>query len=163
MSQSLNPYSYVMNNPQTLTDPSGYSWLSKFFHAIGHFFETYWRVIVAVVVAIVAWEVLGPYLSGLLTPAGATAAGTVTVASTAVIGDTTIAISASVAYGGGVTLIGGAVTSAIAGAISGGILGGWQGTLNGAISGALFGAVSGYYGSAFGAQRVAVTAAAGGT
>jgi hypothetical protein len=31
MSQSLNRYSYVMNNPLSLVDPSGFSWLSKFF------------------------------------------------------------------------------------------------------------------------------------
>lgn len=31
MSQSLNRYSYVMNNPLSLVDPSGYSALSKFF------------------------------------------------------------------------------------------------------------------------------------
>jgi RHS repeat-associated protein len=29
MSQSLNRYSYVMNNPLSITDPSGYSWVSK--------------------------------------------------------------------------------------------------------------------------------------
>jgi RHS repeat-associated protein len=30
LSQALNPYSYVMNMPLTLTDPSGYSWLGDF-------------------------------------------------------------------------------------------------------------------------------------
>lgn len=46
LSQALNPFSYVMNNPLTLIDPSGYSWLSKawksvkkFFKKIGHFLE----------------------------------------------------------------------------------------------------------------------------
>jgi hypothetical protein len=37
LSQTINPYSYVMNMPLTLTDPSGYSWLSKLFHSIGKF------------------------------------------------------------------------------------------------------------------------------
>ncbi|MDE2220680.1 MAG: hypothetical protein KGJ52_09915, partial [Gammaproteobacteria bacterium] len=34
-SQAINPFSYVMNNPLALIDPSGYSWLSKLFHSIG--------------------------------------------------------------------------------------------------------------------------------
>ncbi|MGD9108081.1 MAG: RHS repeat-associated core domain-containing protein [Gammaproteobacteria bacterium] len=33
-SQSLNRYSYCINNPLTLTDPSGYSWLSNSFHHV---------------------------------------------------------------------------------------------------------------------------------
>jgi len=48
VSQAINPFSYVMNNPLTLTDPSGYSWLSKIFHAIGNFLQKYWRPIVAI-------------------------------------------------------------------------------------------------------------------
>lgn len=35
LSQAINPFSYVMNMPLTLTDPSGMSWLSKLFHNIG--------------------------------------------------------------------------------------------------------------------------------
>lgn len=34
MSQSFNRYSYVVNNPLSLVDPSGYSWLSKAFKKI---------------------------------------------------------------------------------------------------------------------------------
>jgi RHS repeat-associated protein len=34
MSQSLNRYSYVMNNPLSLVDPSGFSWLSKLFRKV---------------------------------------------------------------------------------------------------------------------------------
>ncbi|MDX3773806.1 RHS repeat-associated core domain-containing protein [Chromatiaceae bacterium AAb-1] len=44
-SQSLNRYSYVLNNPLSYTDPSGY-----FFKSIGKFVKKYWKVIVAVAV-----------------------------------------------------------------------------------------------------------------
>jgi RHS repeat-associated protein len=38
-SQSLNRYTYCLNNPLAFTDPSGYSWLSDFFNSIGNLFQ----------------------------------------------------------------------------------------------------------------------------
>ncbi len=38
--QAWNRYSYVANDPLAFTDPSGYSWLSQFFHGVVHFFQT---------------------------------------------------------------------------------------------------------------------------
>jgi RHS repeat-associated protein len=38
--QSYNRYSYVGNDPLTFTDPSGFSWLSGFFHDIATFFRS---------------------------------------------------------------------------------------------------------------------------
>src|SRR5262249_18754812 len=35
--QAWNRYSYVGNDPLAFTDPSGYSWLSSFFHSVEHF------------------------------------------------------------------------------------------------------------------------------
>lgn len=58
LSQAINPFSYVINQPLTLIDPS---WLSKLFSNIGHFVSTYWRAIVAVVAAVVSFGVLLPY------------------------------------------------------------------------------------------------------
>ncbi|MEZ5499829.1 MAG: FG-GAP-like repeat-containing protein [Steroidobacteraceae bacterium] len=41
LSQALNPFSYVMNNPLSLVDPSGFSWLSKLFKKIGKLFRSF--------------------------------------------------------------------------------------------------------------------------
>ncbi|TVL01868.1 hypothetical protein AYI82_21730 [Shewanella algae] len=43
--QSYNRYSYVLNNPMSYTDPSGY-----FFKALGKFVKKYWRQIAAIAV-----------------------------------------------------------------------------------------------------------------
>jgi RHS repeat-associated protein len=37
--QAWNRYSYVGNDPLTFTDPSGFSWLSSFFHSVSTFFR----------------------------------------------------------------------------------------------------------------------------
>ncbi len=52
--QNYNRYSYVMNNPMNATDPSGLSWLSK-----------WWKVIVAVIIAIII-AIVAAYLMGAL-------------------------------------------------------------------------------------------------
>ncbi len=44
--QNLNRYCYVLNNPLSLTDPSG-------FFAIGKFFKKYWKPIVAMAVGVI--------------------------------------------------------------------------------------------------------------
>jgi RHS repeat-associated protein len=49
--QSLNRYSYVGNNPVNLTDPSGHSWLSKFFHRA---IAPVLRVVVPIVTVVVS-------------------------------------------------------------------------------------------------------------
>jgi RHS repeat-associated protein len=56
-SQSLNRYSYVLNNPLSLTDPSGFNWFSDAWKGIKDFFEDNWKTIVvaAVTIATMIW------------------------------------------------------------------------------------------------------------
>lgn len=105
LSQSHNRYSYVMNNPLSMTDPTGYSWLSSFFKKIGNalvkFAETKinwlkqnWRTVVVVAAAIVvtvvtayaATPALGAFWGGVV--AGAAGGATNGALSTALYGGT---------------------------------------------------------------------------
>jgi RHS repeat-associated protein len=67
--QAWNRYSYVGNDPLTFTDPSGFSWLSNFFHDIAHFFRSIFanpivRAVVQIAItAILSVTPLGPVLA----------------------------------------------------------------------------------------------------
>jgi len=62
VSQALNAFSYVMNNPLALIDPTGYSWLSELFSGIGHFFKKWGQLLLSVALTFIA----GPFISALI-------------------------------------------------------------------------------------------------
>ena len=112
-SQSYNRYAYVRNNPLSLTDPSGYSWLSDKW-------KEYGKLIVGAVVAIVTYGAA----SGWVATWGAT------------WGSVSATGAASLTWAGGAAA--GAISGFAAGAVSTGSL---RGALNGALSGAVFGGI----------------------
>jgi len=133
-SQSLNRYSYGMNNPLNVTDPSGF------------FFKKLLRIIVAIVVA---YYTFGAVWSAA-TQVGGWATSTVTLA------------GASVSYVSA-PILAGAVAGAAAGAVSGAILTGTlRGAVQGAFSGAIGGGLVGHFGHAYSLKRVAADSLAGG-
>ena len=67
--QAWNRYSYVGNDPLAFTDPSGYSWLSSFFHSIGNAIRAVFqqvpilRAVVQLVVTVLATPFVGPIVA----------------------------------------------------------------------------------------------------
>jgi len=146
-SQSYNRYSYVLNNPLSYTDPSGY-----FFHKkIGKFVKKWWKPIVA---AVAVYFTAGA-ASGWVSTWGATWGTAATATSAA-----TLTTAGAIATGA----IAGAVGGVIGGAL---VTGSLKGALRGAFTGAIAGAAGGYanFGSVGGwgdaAQRIAVSALCG--
>jgi len=133
LSQALNPYSYVMNNPLTLIDPSGYSWLSKLFKGIGKFFKKFWRPILAIIATVITYGMATAYIAGQASAAALAAGATAAEAAAAY---TAAAAAWSTAVGAGMA----------AGIVGGAIVGGIQGAVMGGISGALFGVSAGLWG-----------------
>jgi len=88
--QAWNRYSYVGNDPLAFTDPSGYSWLSKFFHKVANFLQKFpiIKAVVQIAATVVLTAVLGP--TGALAAIGA-AAGTAGTAALAAAGGAAIA------------------------------------------------------------------------
>lgn len=115
MSQSLNRYSYVMNNPLSMTDPSGYSWLSRALRGVGGFIKRYWREIVAAVVAYVTYGAASTWAAGWAGTGSATAGAVAGAAAGAAYAATATAL-----YGGS---IGDVLTYGALGGVLGGIAG----------------------------------------
>lgn len=145
-SQSYNRYSYCINNPLSLTDPSGYSWLGNAFkkawnwhksveRKIHHWVKKNWRmIVVAVVVVVVA--IVAPYAVAATAPLfGTTVVAGATVATAAATTAATIAVGA----------VGGAVIGAASSAIYGGSA---SDILKGALIGGVTGAITAGLGSA---------------
>ncbi len=104
-SQSFNRYSYVINNPLSYTDPSGF-----LFGKFGKFIKKYWKPIAAIIVTVVTYG----YASG---PAAAWAAG-------AGYSATTGAVAAGAIAGAAGGFVGGALqTGSLRGALRGALFG----------------------------------------
>ncbi len=136
-SQNFNRYSYVLNNPLNMTDPTGFSWLSKAFHKVGHWLSQNWRTVASIVVAVALWWTpLGPWAATtLLGPTlAASTAFTVggmavtygTLAAEAVCGAVMSAFNSAINGGDLGDVLRGAAVGAIQGAIAGGLLHGME-------------------------------------
>jgi len=138
--QNYNRYSYVQNNPLSLTDPSGYFSLSRAWKKI--------KKAVKIVVAAVAAYYAFTYVLNAL--------GTTSTAGFSLGGASTFSVTT---YGAGAYIGAGAAAGFVGGAIMTGSL---RGALQGAASGAIFGGIQGIYGNAWTWGRVGSTSVAGG-
>ena len=111
-SQSYNRYAYVRNNPLSLTDPSGYSWLSKAWKKIKPF-------IGVIIVAVASFYCAGTCTAGMWAAIGGAAGGV----SAAVNGGNIVTGALMGAFTAGAGQYG-IVASAFAGGIAGRVQGG---------------------------------------
>ncbi len=130
MSQSLNRFSYVMNNPLSLIDPTGFSWLSKMFKSIGRFFKKWGSAIIGIALS---------FVPGLQWYAAAFISS---------------AYNSAVNGGNFLKSFGlGLITGGIGGGIAGGLIKGagfWTQVARGALAGGIAGGLtSSYYGGSF--------------
>jgi RHS repeat-associated protein len=150
-SQNYNRYSYVLNNPMSYTDPTGY-----FFSGLRKKIKKYWKADVAIGVTIATYGAASGWAAGW----GMTQGFTMTTLGT------------TMTYTTGLSVTGALTAGAIAGA-AGGFVGGalqtgsFRGALKGAFGGAIAGAAGGYanFGSVAGwgnvAARISVSALGG--
>jgi hypothetical protein len=126
-SQNFNRYSYVLNNPVNLTDPSGFSWVSKVFDKIGNWFSENWRTVVAIAVVVGLAFVLTP-IAGV----GWNALGQISInsgwAQGAIVGAAAGASNTAINGGNASDILRAAVVGGIQGGITGGLLNGWEST-----------------------------------
>ncbi|GEM_PF-5291272 len=147
--QSLNRYAYARNNPQSLIDPSGYSWFSSLFKAIGKFFKN----IVKNPGVFIATVIVGVATGGLAlaaAPAIGLAAGSIGAYAFAGAVGGFFAGGVGSVMGGG-SFWKGAVIGLAGGALGGGIgaaVGGFGGVVAGSFAGGFTSGLvaSGFYG-----------------
>ncbi len=127
-SQSYNRYAYVLNNPMSYADPSGY-----FFKSLFKFVKKYWKQIVSIAATFVLGPVLGGMLSGYLTTGNLKGA---------LLGAFTGALGASFGGLGGITgfvangIVGGLASKAMGGKFGHGF---WSAGLGSALGGRIQG------------------------
>jgi RHS repeat-associated protein len=129
ISQAINPFSYVMNQPLTLTDPSGLSWLSKLFHSIGSFLKKWAPTILGIALSFMG---VPPFWCGFWS----------SVLSTAINGGTLGSFAIGLAVGWAAGKLAGPLAEKFGGWLSLTGKGFWQTTIRGAIGGALAGGIS---------------------
>jgi len=132
----LNQYAYCGGNPMMNVDPSGMSWLSSFFHHLGHALSVDWNHVRHQ--ADVNWD---NGREDIEIAAAVTACIMVDVASSGAAAGTNSGIMASV--GGAANAIGcPALTNTIIGAAAGGSIGGtWRSAAEGAVFGFTLGSL----------------------
>ncbi len=128
-SQSYNRFAYVRNNPMSMTDPSGFSWLSKTWRKI----KKWVRPIIAAVAAYYTFGAASAWAANL---------GFTTTTTFAAGGAYTVSVS-TLSVGG--YALAGAASGFVGGAIMTGSL---RGAVNGAITGAVGGSIASYAGTA---------------
>src|SRR5262249_36703244 len=69
--QAWNRYSYVGNDPLAFTDPSGFSWLSQFFHSIKTFLNH--NHLIASILQIATTAILTPFVGPIVAAAAGAA------------------------------------------------------------------------------------------
>ena len=136
--QSYNRYSYVLNNPLSLTDPSGYFSLKDAF-----------KIVAVVAISVATYNVASAWAMGAAMNSSTIMAGGLAQAS----------IVAGAAGGAAAGFAAGVSMAAFSGA-SGAEA--FRAGLKGAMSGAVFGGIGGYYRSTWNMARVSANTLAGG-